>query len=325
MDCTEEAFFGAAAAHAEHGTTTLLPTALAASPEETEEFLRVFESISGKIHDGADMPGVNLEGPYFNKEQKGAQNEKYIKDPDPDEYKGFLQRHKNIFAWCSAPELPGADEFASFLHANGIVASIGHTNAFYDDVVRAVRASYSHVVHLYSAMTGVTRVNAIRRTGTVESALLLDSLTVEVIADGIHLPLPIIALVHKIKGAGKTALVTDAMRAAGTDVDKSILGSYKNGMEVLVEGGVAKLPDRTALAGSVATTDRLVRNAASIDTVGLQDAICMMTSTPASIMKLSGGKGTLIPGADADIVLFDEKIAIKLTMKKGRILHEKIH
>src|SRR4030095_141614 len=101
--------------------------------------------------------------------------------------------------------------------------------------------------------------NAFRYAGVVESAFIIDDMDVEIIADGVHLPAPLLKLVYKIKGADRTALITDAMRAAGTSVTESILGNMNNGLSVIIEDGVAKLPDRTSFAGSVATTDRLVR------------------------------------------------------------------
>src|SRR4029077_7568143 len=119
---------------------------------------------------------------------------------------------------------------------------------------------YTHATHFYSAMSGVTRRNGFRYAGVIESAYLIDQMTVEIIADGIHLPAPFLKLIYKIKGAAHTALITDAMRAAGMPPGESILGSLHNGIKVIVEDGVAKLPDRSSFAGSVATTDRLVRN-----------------------------------------------------------------
>jgi len=129
-------------------------------------------------------------------------------------------------------------------------------------------------------------------------------------------------LVFKIKGADRTALITDAMRAAGTDVRESILGNPKNGLKVIVEDGVAKLPDRTSFAGSVATTDRLVRTMISMAGVSLPDAIKMMTATPARILGVMDKKGELAGGKDADIVIFDEDINVSMTIVKGKVVYE---
>jgi N-acetylglucosamine-6-phosphate deacetylase len=146
---------------------------------------------------------------------------------------------------------------------------------------------------------------------------------VEVIADGIHCPPPLLKLIYKIKGVDRTALITDAMRAAGMPEGESILGSLNNGLRVIVEDGVAKLPDRTSFAGSVATTDRLVRTMVKMADVPLLDAVKMATRTPASILGISDQKGSLLPGKDADILIFNDDIEIHTTIINGRIIYSK--
>jgi N-acetylglucosamine-6-phosphate deacetylase len=146
---------------------------------------------------------------------------------------------------------------------------------------------------------------------------------VEIIADGIHLPPPLLQLVYKIKGADRTALITDAMRAAGMPPGESILGSLHNGLKVIVENGVAKLPDRTSFAGSVATADRLVRTLVFMAGIPLLDVVKMITSTPARIMGVSDKKGSLVAGKDADIVIFDSDITIEKTIVQGRIIYSR--
>ena len=172
-------------------------------------------------------------------------------------------------------------------------------------------------------MLGVTRRNAYRYAGVVEAAFLIDEMDVEIIADGIHLPVPLLKLVYKIKGADRTALITDAMRAAAMPEGESILGSLQNGLKVIVEDGVAKLPDRSAFAGSVATADRLVRNMINMAEVPLIDAVKMISATPARILNVADKKGTLQTGKDADIVIFDSNINIQTTIIKGKIVYNK--
>ena len=155
--------------------------------------------------------------------------------------------------WSIAPELEGALELGEELSRRGILAAIGHSDAEYDLVMDACEHGYSHVTHLYSGMNGVHRRNAYRFLGIVESAYLLDELTVEIIADGCHLPPELIRLVYRIKGPERTALITDSLRGAGMPDGPSISGSVKNGQAVIIEDGVAKMPDRKAFAGSVAT------------------------------------------------------------------------
>jgi N-acetylglucosamine-6-phosphate deacetylase len=150
---------------------------------------------------------------------------------------------------------------------------------------------------------------------------LIDAMDVEIIADGIHLPAPLLKLVYKIKGVNRTALITDAMRGAGMPEGESVLGNIDTGLKVIIEDGVAKLPDRSSFAGSVATTDRLVRNMVNMAEVSLLDAVTMMTQTPARIMKVDHLTGSLAAGKLADIVIFDSNINVQMTIVKGKIVY----
>ena len=320
MDASETAFLKIAETHVQYGTTSMVPTTLTSSKQEMLLTLDVYEEANRKNKNGSQFLGMHLEGPYFAMNQRGAQDPKYIRDPDPAEYKEILSHSSSITRWSAAPELKGAIEFGRYIKSKGVLPAIAHTDAIYEEVVEAVANGYSLVTHLYSAMSGVTRKNAFRYAGVIESAYIIDELDVEIIADGIHLPAPLLKLVNKIKGAGKTALITDAMRAAGMPPGESILGNIKNGIKVIVEDDVAKLPDRTSFAGSVATADRLVRNMVFMAGVPLMDAIKMITSTPARIMNVSAKKGTLEKGKDADIVLFDEKINVGMVIVKGQVV-----
>jgi N-acetylglucosamine-6-phosphate deacetylase len=322
MDGTEEAFLGIAELHARYGTTALVPTTLTAERDDLLQTLDVYERANRSNTRGATFLGIHLEGPYFALSQRGAQDPRYIRNPDPDEYEQILNHSSSIVRWSAAPELDGAIPFGQRLRQKGIIAAMAHTDALYDDVVTACENGYSLVTHLYSAMSGVTRRNAFRYAGVIESAFLLD-LDVEIIGDGIHLPPPLLKLVYKIKGADRTALITDAMRAAGMPEGESTLGSLKNGLKVIVEDGVAKLPDRTSFAGSVATTNQLVRNMVKLADVSLTEAVRMASTTPARIMGVDHKKGSLAKGKDADIVLFDENFTIGLTMIQGKTVYEK--
>ncbi len=318
MDGTEAAFLKIAETHAQYGTTSMLPTTLSSTKEAMLDTLASYEMANAKNRNGAQFLGMHLEGPYFAMNQRGAQDPRYIRDPDPAEYKEILSRSSFIKRWSAAPELKGAIEFGRYLRSKGVLAAVAHTDAIYEEVLEAFENGYTLATHLYSAMSGVTRRNAFRYAGVIESAYLLDEMDVEIIADGIHLPAPLLKLVYKIKGAARTALITDAMRAAGMPPGESMLGNLRDGLKVIVEDGVAKLPDRTSFAGSVATADRLVRNMVFMADVPLVDAVRMITLTPARILEVTERKGALLAGKDADIVLFDHNINIEMTIIQGR-------
>lgn len=320
MDGTEEAFLQIAQTHARYGTTAMVPTTLTSSLADLFETLALYEQANQRNVKGARFLGMHLEGPYFAMNQRGAQDARYIRDPDPAEYRDVLNRSSAIARWSAAPERPGALAFGDYLRAKGVLAAIAHTDAVYEEVLAAVEHGYSLATHLYSGMSGVSRRNGFRYAGVVESAFLLDELDVELIADGAHLPAPLLKLAHKIKGPDRTVLITDAMRAAGMPPGKSVLGSLRDGMEVIVEDGVAKMPDRQAFAGSVATTNRLVANMVMLAGIPLPEAVRMMSATPARVMGVEDRKGELVAGKDADIVFFDDTFSVQLTLVEGRVV-----
>lgn len=321
MDGTVEAYLGAAETHAKHGTTTLLPTTLTSTFEELMKTFSIYKEAVKQNKKGAKFLGLHLEGPYFAYNQRGAQDPKYLKNPEPEEYNKILAASDDIVRWSLAPELPGALEFGKVLRDRNILTSVAHSDAIYEEVVDAYNAGFNHVTHLYSAMSSVTRRNAYRYAGVVEAAYLIDDMNVEIIADGVHLPKSLLQFVYKFKGPDKTALCTDSMRGAGMPDGKSILGSLKNGQKVIIEDGVAKLPDRSAFAGSVATTNRLVRTMVNIAEVPLVEAVRMITLTPARMMKIDHQKGSVAQGKDADFVIFDDNINVSYTILEGNVIY----
>jgi N-acetylglucosamine-6-phosphate deacetylase len=323
MDATETAFLKIAETHARHGTTSMLPTTLTSSKDEILHTLQVYEQANKKNSKGSQFLGMHLEGPYFAMNQRGAQDPRYIRDPDPNEYEDILAQSSCIKRWSAAPELRGSIEFGKYVCSKGILPSIAHTDALYEEALLAFENGYRLVTHLYSAMSGVTRRNAFRYAGVVEAAYLLDELDVEIIGDGVHLPAPLLKLVYKIKGADRTALITDAIRAAAMPPGESVLGNIHNGIKVIVEDDVAKLPDRSSFAGSIATADRLVRTMLRLGDVPMRDVIQMITATPARIVNVSDKKGGLAVGKDADIVIFDADINIQMTIINGRIIYRR--
>lgn len=322
MDNEKAGYLAIAQLHARYGTTALMPTTLSCEKEDLLTTLKVYEQAHAENLAGAQFVGIHIEGPYFSMQQRGAQDPRYIRDPKVEEYTEIIASSAHIKRWSAAPELPGAVEFGRYLMQQGILPSIAHTDAIYEEVLPAFEAGFSHATHFYSCMSGVSRRNAFRYAGVVESAYLLEAMTVEIIADGVHLPAPLLKLVMKIKGADRTALITDAMRAAGMPPGPSILGSKQNGMEVIVEDGVAKLVDRTAFAGSVATMDRLVRNMIQMADCSVEEAVKMASLTPANIIGIADRKGALAAGKDADLLVFDDQITIKKTIIAGHTVYD---
>lgn len=322
MDGTEEAYLKIAEIHARYGTTAMSPTTLTCAKADLLKAIDLYKAADAKNTKGAQFIGMHLEGPYFALSQSGAQDPRYIRNPDVEEYKEVIAYGKEVIKrWSVAPELPGAVELGKYLKSHGMIAAIAHTDAIYEEVLEAVESGYSLATHLYSAMSGVTRRDTYRYAGVIESAFLIDAMDVEVIGDGIHVPEPLLKLVYKIKGADRIALITDAMRGAGMPEGESILGNKDNGLKVIVENGVAIMADRSSFAGSVATTDRLVRTMVQMADIPLVEAVRMMSKTPATIMGVAQTKGTLAVGKDADVLIFDKNINIKTTMIKGEVVY----
>ncbi|MFA5651143.1 MAG: N-acetylglucosamine-6-phosphate deacetylase [Proteiniphilum sp.] len=322
MDGTVEAYLGAAEKHAQHGTTALLPTTLTSTTDELMKTFDTYREAAKQNKKGAKFLGLHLEGPYFAYNQRGAQDPKYLRNPEPEEYNMILKEASDIIVrWSLAPELPGALEFGKVLGERKILTAVAHSDAIYEEVVDAFDAGFTLATHLYSGMSTITRRNAYRYAGVVEAAYLIDDMDVEIIADGVHLPKSLLQFVYKFKGPDRTALCTDSMRGAGMPDGESILGSLEKGQKVIIEDGVAKLPDRTAFAGSVATTDRLVRTMVEIAEVPLVDAVKMMTLTPARILKIDNQKGSIQKGKDADFVIFDNNIHVSHTILEGNVIY----
>ncbi|MBQ4109433.1 MAG: N-acetylglucosamine-6-phosphate deacetylase [Clostridia bacterium] len=322
LDNEEDGFLKIAEAHARHGAGSIVPTITSSDAESTIAAIKTFDKVKNNNKNGANMLGIHLEGPYFAPSQKGAQEERFLRDYDKTEYSEILSASNSILRWTGAPELNGSEEFAQTLSKAGILPCIGHSDADSHCVKKAFSAGFTHITHLYSCTSTVHRKNAFRYAGIVEMAYLIDDMTVEIIADGVHLPADLLKFVYKFKGPHRTALITDSMRGAGMPDGLSVLGKRDNGLDVLIEDGVAKLPDRSAFAGSVAFCDRLVRNMITMAEVPVEDAVIMATKTPADILRIKN-KGDVLPGYDADVIAFDENINIYANFTGGNLIYFK--
>lgn len=320
MDRTAGSMEQACKMHLKHGTTSIVPTTLTSTKENLLDFLRFFNTVELKRDAMPEILGLHLEGPYFAESQKGAQDPKYLRNPDPEEYMEALSCTDRIIRWSFAVELPGADEFLKALCEHHIISSLAHSDADCSQVMSAYENGISALTHFYSCMTGVVRKNAYRVAGAIEAGYLLDDLYVEAIADGCHLPDHLLSLIYKIKGADRICLVTDSMRAAGLPDGEYLLGSLDGGQKCIVEDGVAKLPDRSAFAGSVATMDRLVRTFRKLTEAPLYEVVKMASLTPAKLLGIADRKGSIAIGKDADLLVFDENIQIETIMVRGILI-----
>ncbi len=316
-EATPEAFYGVAEAHAQYGMTAMYAT-MAASPVEIfRQAFRACETVMDAPRNGARVMGLHLEGNYLNPVMKGGQFPECLFLPDPAEYKALLNETSCIKRWSASPELEGALAFGRYATAHGVLVSLAHTVADYPMVKTAFDAGYTHATHFYNAMTGVHKLREYKHEGTIESIYLVDDLTVELVGDGIHVPPAILKLVHKIKGVERTALVTDAMRAAAWEDAETLF----NDPRVILEDGVGKLPDRSALSSSIATADRLIRTMVQQAGIPLADAVRMAAETPARIMGIADRKGTLEKGKDADIIFLSDALYNQATIVEGRVVY----
>ncbi len=291
--------------HLSHGTTSILPTISAGEFATMKQaVINIEEAIKSKKCK-ANIIGAHLEGPYLSSAQAGAQCPTFITNPVKADYEELIDNHGEFIArWTYAPENDVHGEFCAFLTENNIIASAGHTNAKYQDMIVAINNGCNLITHLYSCTSTVTREFGFRSLGVIESAFLRDELMVEIIADGKHLPPDLIKMIIKIKGEDNVAVITDSLEIAGTDIKEGVM----SGTPFIVEDGVCKLKDRSAFAGSVATADTLIKVLVNDCDVSILSAVKMLTKVPAKILKVN--KGEIQKGYDADIVVFDDKIKI---------------
>ena len=302
--------------HLTHGTTSICPTVSAAPFEKMVESALNIEKAMKDPRVKGTIIGAHMEGPYLSEKQAGAQCPGHITAPIEKDYLPFIEENSSAIArWTYAPENDEGESFVKTLKKHGIVASAGHTDAIYPDMMRAFEEGCRLVTHLYSCTSTVTRDHGFRRLGVIETAYLLDDMYVEIICDGKHLPPELVRLIYKLKGADRIALVTDSLALAGTDQTHG----FMQDTEFIIEDGVCKLMDRSAFAGSIATADRLVRVAVKEAGIPILEAVRMMTSTPANIMRLSS-KGRIAPYMDADIVVFDGDINVKAVFAGGNLV-----
>lgn len=305
----EDAFRKAVNAHLKHGTTSIYPTLSSSTIPTIEAACNVCEKLMAEAN--SPVLGLHIEGSYINPKEAGAQNPVLIKAPVIYEYETLLSKYKCIKRWDEAPELPGSVRFIKTCNMHGVLTALTCTRATYKDVVEAHKAGMTHAAHFYNAMPVVYKEHEFKVPGTVESVYAMQDMTVEVIADGLHVPPVMLKVLHKIKGVERTALITDSLAYAASEGDVSAEP------RVIMEDGVCKLADRSALAGSIATMDTLIRTCIQKANIPMEDAFRMASETPAKIMGVFDRKGSIEEGKDADIIVFDKDINLTYVMQMG--------
>lgn len=305
----EDAFRAAVNAHLKHGTTSIYPTLSSSTIPTIEAACNVCEKLMAE--ENSPVLGLHIEGSYINPKEAGAQNPVLIKAPVIYEYETLLSKYKCIKRWDEAPELPGSVRFIKTCNMHGVLTALTCTRATYKDVVEAHKAGMTHAAHFYNAMPVVYKEHEFKVPGTVESVYAMQDMTVEVIADGLHVPPVMLKVLHKIKGVERTALITDSLAYAASEGDVSAEP------RVIMEDGVCKLADRSALAGSIATMDTLIRTCIQKANIPMEDVFRMASETPAKIMGVFDRKGSIEEGKDADLIVFDKDINLTYVMQMG--------
>ncbi|MCB0171339.1 MAG: N-acetylglucosamine-6-phosphate deacetylase [Anaerolineae bacterium] len=313
-ESTAEAFTAITQEVARHGITSLLATTMTAPIDNLVECLAFSREWLAQPRGGAQVLGVHVEGPYFSLAQSGAQDPANIRNPDDGTVEALLAYHDVIKIFTYAPELPGALDLTRRLKALGILAAAGHSSAKDSDVQAAMDAGLSHIIHIWSAQSSTIKEGPWRKPGLLEATLTFDGLTVEMITDNKHLPPTLMKLAYKCLGPDRLCAISDATSGAGLpEGSRFRMGE----MEYDVHDGVGMMLDRSSFAGSTTLLSRMVP--ILIDVVGIPvvEAIRMVSLTPARIIDVADRKGSLEPGRDADLVLFDAHFTPQTTMIGG--------
>ncbi len=317
MDQTEEAFLSVVDTHFKNGVTTLLPTCVSAPLSELEKFFGLYRRMQTRCKT-ATLGGVHLEGPFLSMAMKGAQNPRYLLSPEKSAVDELLSAGRDVIKRITAaPELDGAEYLAQESVKRGIKLCIGHSDATAEQTIKAVDWGYTHITHLYSNTPSNRKIGQRVFAGIVEAAYLKDEISIELIGDGRHVAKETMLMATKMKGVDKTALVSDAMRAAGTNDTVSYLGAKLPENQVIVEDGVAKMPDRSFYAGSIASGISMLKNAVLNYGISLTDASTMMSLTPAKLAGVDDKKGSIEKGKDADIVVIDKNFNVEMVLSVG--------
>lgn len=293
---------------ASKGTTNFLATTLTSSKEMLKKVLSCIGEVQNQEMEGANIFGAHMEGPYFDVEYKGAQNEKYIKMAGMEEIQEYLSVKKDLVKLFALSPNSNNLDIIRYLVKEGVIVSVGHSAASFEQVMAAVEAGLSHATHTFNGMKGFTH----RDPGVVGAVLDSDEITAEVIFDKIHVHPEAVRVLIKAKGVEKVVCITDSMSATGLPC-----GRYKLGeLDVNVVDNQARLSSNGALAGSVLTMDKAFRHLLELG-YNLMDAVKLTSTNVAKEFHLN--TGMIRVGKDADLVVLDEKHEVKMTIVKGKI------
>jgi N-acetylglucosamine-6-phosphate deacetylase len=306
MDGTTESIQEVSKKCAKTGCTGFLVTSVSSSLDDLISMIQSVKKVIGN-EEGAKILGIHLEGPYLNIERKGMQNPQYLRHPNLDEMHLIFQEAGDLIKMVTiAPELPGGMELIHYLTERNVVVAIAHSNATYEEAQKAFKEGVTHITHCFNAMPSIHH----RSPGLVTAALEDDNISVQAIVDGVHLHPGIVRLMHKIKGADRMVLTTDALQAMGVGDGEYLFGGHS----VTVTNGIARLKDGT-LASSTVTMNRSLKLSTEFG-ISLEDSIKMASTTPASILNLAQ-IGRIAPGYDADLVLLDDEFNVSCTIIRG--------
>ena len=296
---------------AENGVTAFLPTTMTVSMPEINAALDAVRSLKeeSKSWDGAEIIGVHAEGPFINPSKKGAQAESNILPPDAD----FVIKNADIITSITlAPEMDeGHKCIKTIAEKTNVLISMGHTGADFEEGMQAARDGVNHTTHLFNAMTPLAH----RNPGIVGAALAADNVSVELIADTFHINPGLYSIIAKVKGR-KMVLITDCTRAGGMPDGEYDLG----GQPIFLKGIECRLADGT-IAGSVLKLNSAVKNVLDHTNLPVNEVFNMASLNAAAAIHVDDRLGSLEAGKDADIIIADENINIKRTIKKGRTIY----
>ncbi len=324
IDNTTKSFDAIFESHLSHGVTSLCPTLCACDFNEALNFLELCRQ--KKSHPG--FVGVHLEGPFLSPQMCGAQNLSCLRDPSFEDIEAIADYADVISRITVAPELSGTKQLAKRMLPLGVKLSIGHSAITSKDFAAAIHMGFDSVTHLYSSMRGRYKEGSHVLGGLIEAALADDTCCVELIGDGHHVSRENLLLTLKCKGADHVALVSDAMRAAGQvspfshEFGESFLGAALPENRVILEDGVAKLPDRSSFAGSLAIGDTMVQALTEGYGLSLETVSAMMSTTPARMLGLSD-RGQLKAGLKADITILNQQYETIIVFRNGEIVYHK--